>query len=81
MALPYSRRAFTKLAKLLKESEDEKVQLAAAREILDRAYGRPQQSQEITGAEGQPLMPPAEIDDAEVARRLAFVLRRGGADG
>ena len=74
LALPYGKRAFTRLAKLLK-SDDEKISLAASREILDRAYGRPQIYNELTGPGGSPIETPA--DPLEVARRVAFLLHQG----
>ena len=75
LALPYGRRAFTRLAKLLK-SDDEKISLAASREILDRAYGRPQIFNELTGPGGTPIME-TPANPLEVARRVAFLLDQG----
>ena len=75
LALPYGKRAFTRLAKLLK-SDDDKIVLAASREILDRAYGRPQVFNEITGPGGSPLIK-TPADERDIARRVAFLLTRG----
>jgi len=75
LALPYGKRAFTRLAKLLK-SDDDKIVLAASREILDRAYGRPQVFNELTGPGGTPLIE-TPADPLEVARRVAFLLDQG----
>ena len=73
LALPYARRAFAMLARLLKTSGDDKVRLAAAREILDRAYGRPVSPTEVTGKDGSPIVPP-ELPRGEIIRRLTFLL-------
>ncbi len=37
------------------EIEDLGAQIAAAEKLLDRVYGRPKQTQEVTGADGGPL--------------------------
>lgn len=44
LAEQYTQLAFDAIVVLLETTEDEKVRLAAAREILDRAYGRPAQA-------------------------------------
>jgi hypothetical protein len=51
------------------------TRITAARELLDRAYGRPKQLTELTGAEGGPLtheFPETEL--AEWNRRVAGVI-------
>ena len=73
--MPYGKRAFIRLAKLLK-SDDDKIVLAASREILDRAYGRPQIFNELTGPGGTPLVE-TPADERDIARRVAFLLTRG----
>jgi hypothetical protein len=44
LAGAYTETALETIVHLLETSEDERVRLAAAREILDRAYGRPAQA-------------------------------------
>ena len=75
LALPYGKRAFIRLAKLLK-SDDDKIVLAASREILDRAYGRPKIFNVLTGPGGTPLVE-TPADERDIARRVAFLLTRG----
>lgn len=48
------------------------MQLAAARELLDRAYGRPAQT--IQGPDESPLLPFADVSPLERARRIAYAL-------
>ena len=76
MAQPYGKRAFTRLAKLLK-SDDEKVALAAAKELLDRGFGRSIATTEISGPDGGPLQAGADVNPIELARRIAFALFQG----
>lgn len=40
LAKKHSRRAFDRILELI-ESDDERVAMAAAKEVLDRAYGKP----------------------------------------
>jgi hypothetical protein len=44
LAAQHAQSALETVVLLLKTSSDEKVKLAAAREILDRAYGKPAQA-------------------------------------
>jgi hypothetical protein len=47
--------AIAKLVELLGR-DDDRTALAAAQALLDRGYGKPAQSMEVTGAEGNPLL-------------------------
>lgn len=76
MATPYARRAFRQLVKLATTSSDEKVVLAASREILDRAYGRPVSPQELTGADGGPIVSESRPATDEQLKRLGELLGR-----
>lgn len=78
------------IAKILALMNDEKAsrltQLACAREILDRAYGKPAQTTEITGlvpTDDEQLQ--AEMGRPQfmlhVAQRLAYILHVGAAAG
>ena len=74
LAQKHGAKAVTRLVKLMTESKDEKIQHAAAVELLDRAYGRPTQTNEFSGPEGAPLQSevtvssPTEIGLALAAR-------------
>lgn len=46
---PYSAKAIAKLAWLMGNGDTHQVQLAAAREIMDRAYGKPAQTVAVSG--------------------------------
>ena len=76
-AAKHGKKALAKLVKLM-EDQDARVSLAATREILDRAYGRPVSPQEITGKDGAPIA--QEISSLEVVKRIAFALRSGTAE-
>lgn len=65
--------------------EDLGAQIAAARELLDRVYGRPRQQTELTGADGGPIQVVAEARArAESMSREeldALLVGAGAADG
>lgn len=60
MALAKSPEAFAKVVQLL-ESTDQKIALAAAKEILDRAHGKPAQSVELSNVDNTPLFAAIQI--------------------
>jgi hypothetical protein len=51
----YSPLAIKTLVEICRKGETHAVRLAAANSILDRAYGKPQQSVELTGEVGHQL--------------------------
>jgi hypothetical protein len=55
LAQQYGEAAMAELARLATEAESEMVQIAAIKEILDRAYGRPTQPVDGDG-EGGPIL-------------------------
>jgi hypothetical protein len=72
LAQQYGEAAMAELARLAMEAESEMVQIAACREILDRAYGKA--TQPVRGGDdvedgplyiitGVPDVEPEEIDD------------------
>ncbi len=64
--------ALQKLLTLM-ESNDERIALTAANSILDRAWGKPTQTTEVSGPDGEAL----EVKDVtplDIARRIAFAL-------
>lgn len=67
-----------RLAALLK-SDDDKIALAAAKEILDRGFGRSIATTEITGADGGALVVESgQASDIDTARRICWLLGRAG---
>lgn len=59
LARKNSKSAIQKLVDLMQNAEDERVQMAAADKILDRAWGKPFQA--ITGEGGGPIRLTAEL--------------------
>jgi hypothetical protein len=53
LAQKYGPLALKELARLLRKAESEQARVAAAKELLDRAYGKAPQA--ITGDEGGPI--------------------------
>ncbi len=51
-AQEFGREAIVMLAELMEKSEDERTRIAAAKELLDRAYGRAPQAVEHAGKDG-----------------------------
>ena len=45
-------------------SDDARASVKSAEVLLDRAWGRPEQKQELTGADGKPLVDPSAIAKA-----------------
>ncbi len=56
MAKDHAEAALRTLADIASSGESESARVAAANAILDRAYGKPSQSHEHTGADGGPLV-------------------------
>lgn len=55
LASVYTDKALTILAHIMEHGEAEQARVSAARELLDRAHGRPPQA--LTGEGGRPLFP------------------------
>lgn len=53
LAQKYTEEAIKTLAQIMKSGDSDKARAAAAKELLDRAHGRPVQA--ITGEGGGPL--------------------------
>jgi hypothetical protein len=76
LAAKYTDKAFEALAKLL-DSADERVVAIAAQQLLDRRFGKPSVSTEITGKDGAPVIEPAApVSDIEAARAIMFRLAK-----
>jgi hypothetical protein len=54
----YSVDAAHRIRWMMDHADDHKTQLQAAIYIIDRAYGKPVQANEISGPNGSPLTPP-----------------------
>jgi hypothetical protein len=76
LARVHTAAAIETLVRLL-NGPDPKASVAAARELLDRGYGRPSQALEVTGEDGKPLF--ARLPEPElVAFVKAGLLTYGG---
>jgi len=65
MAKEHAEAALETLRDVLQHGDSESARVTAAIAILDRAYGKPPQSMELTGADGGPV---------EVARIERYVV-------
>jgi len=72
-AMQYTPDALKTLHQVMQSSESDAARVAAAAHILDRAYGKPKQSTELTGADGGPI---AVLTETERAARVASLLER-----
>ncbi len=72
-AQDFGEDAISILANLMYKSEDEKTRISAAKEILDRAYGRAPQAMEVTGKVGGPIET-KELDNIKRARGIGHIL-------
>ena len=68
------------LARLALNASDEKVRLAALSDFLNRGYGKPVETRELTGADGAPLHPVPEMSDLDLSRMVAFTLAKGAKE-
>jgi len=59
--------ALRRLATLARKAKSEAAQVAAIREILDRAYGRPAQAVTLAGGEGPPIRTQTISDETVLA--------------
>jgi hypothetical protein len=55
LARQYGQEAVDTLAQLMRSAESEQAQIAAAKELLDRGYGKATQPLEHSGAGGEAL--------------------------
>ena len=75
-AQEFGQDAIGILANLMYKSENEKTRIAAAKEILDRGYGRSAQAMELTGNDVGPIQT-EDLSNKETVRLAAFFLKRG----
>ena len=74
LALKHGPTALKNLVTLSQKAKSENVRLAAIREILDRAYGRPPQAMEIMN-----LTPEELPSDDEIATAIITALEEAAA--
>ena len=67
LAKTHAPAALRTLAKLAESAESEQARVAACREILDRAYGRPAQAVTLAGGDGPPIRTQIISDDSVLA--------------
>lgn len=70
LALKHGPAALRDLVKLSENAKNENVKLAALREVLDRAYGRPRQAMEI----GQPDEQQLPLSRQQVVQEIMALL-------
>ena len=75
-AQEFGQDAIGILTELMYHSEDGKTRIAAAKEILDRGYGRPAQAMELTGKDIGSIQT-KNMSDKEAVRLAAYFLKRG----
>lgn len=60
-------------------SDNPKIAMEAAKELLDRSYGKPKQATEISGPEGEPIELVKLPTDKDWEGAVAKVLKQSGA--
>ena len=70
LARKHTKRAILRLAHIMENSENDGACVMAAKEILDRGWGKP--AQEITGKDGGPIELAAFLTDARARRQAAL---------
>jgi hypothetical protein len=55
LAQKHGKEAVKTLVKLMQTGETQTIKLAAAKELIDRAYGKASQAVEHTGPQGDPI--------------------------
>lgn len=80
--------ALSQLIRIVQTGDSDAVQLAAIKDVLDRAIGKPADKQQISGPDGGPIQTEdVGISDDDRAARILAVLERargrlsGPADG
>lgn len=73
MAKPYAEAALRTLVVIARKGESESARVAAATAILDRGYGKPPQTNVLTGDPDKPLAR-GDSDVRELAKAIMAVL-------
>ena len=74
-AQEFGEDAITTLAQLMYHADDDRVRISAAKEILDRGYGKAPQAMGFTGRDGGPIQT-EDMSDKETVRIASFFLKR-----
>lgn len=61
LAQEHGENAILQLATILTTSENHSARIAAAKELLDRGYGKAKQAVELTGEDGGPIQTVTEF--------------------
>jgi hypothetical protein len=76
LASEYGPAVITELARLATDAVNEQTRVSACKELLDRIYGRPTQTQEIKVEEKRD----GELTDLELARQMLFFIDKTGRE-
>ncbi|MFY4709953.1 hypothetical protein [Burkholderia glumae] len=77
LAQEHGPAAILELATILKSSENDQARIAAAKELLDRGYGKATQHAEVTGKDGAPLIPDKSAKDMTDDELAAYIAASG----
>ncbi|GBH27933.1 hypothetical protein [Burkholderia vietnamiensis] len=81
LASQYGPEAIAALVTLMRHTDNDTTRLAAARELLDRGYGRPAQYNELSGPDGAALFPENPINVRALSdEELTQIIRQGQAE-
>lgn len=81
-AQEHAELAIQVLAEIAREGDSASARVSAANSILDRAFGRPKQTVETTGADGGPIQTEDVTDRADAfTRTIAGLAARAAEDG
>jgi len=87
LAREYTEDALETLSKICSKGQSEAARVAAAVALLDRGYGKPKQTAEVTGKDEAPLLGPSAREiiadrlEKMRARRNAEAGNRQGTNG
>jgi len=70
LARVHAEEAIRTLAELLTTAESEQARIAAAKELLDRGFGRPMQAVEVSGPDGGAIEVDSTLTPSEAYQRL-----------
>lgn len=74
LAKAHTAEAIKTLAEIMRSKRaSSAARVSASNALLDRGWGRP--NQEVTGANGAPLIP--QVDRLDISKRVAFLLSSG----
>lgn len=78
LAREHTSTALQVLVQVAQASESDAARVSAANAILDRGYGKPIQTSEITGKDGKDLIP--EPTDTDLARLVTYMLTKASRE-